>query len=192
VDRRPLAAPTHRGTPARHPAAAPAVPPDPRPRGRDHANANHYVVDIDIDDPIVDGSAWRLRVHGLVDRELDLGFLDVQREFTLVDEVSVLTCISNPVGGPLVGCSRWEGVPLGALLRRAGPKPGATGLAVRCADGYTAGIPLAAAEHPSALLAIAQNGRALAFTPSATATHVQSSGKIIDLPRRGQGEGRHL
>ena len=156
--RRPRTAALPHGTP-------PPRPPFPRIpglAGEITPTANHYVVDIDIDDPIVDGSAWRLRVHGLVDRELDLSFLDVQREFTLVDEVSALTCISNPVGGPLVGSSRWEGVPLGALLRRAGPKPGATGLAVRCADGYTAGIPLAATEHPSALLAIAQNGRALA------------------------------
>ena len=156
--RRPRTAALPHGTP-------PPRPPFPRIPGLADEitpTANHYVVDIDIDDPIVDGSAWRLRVHGLVDRELDLSFLDVQREFTLVDEVSALTCISNPVGGPLVGCSRWEGVPLGALLRRSGPKPGATGLAVRCADGYTAGIPLAATEHPSALLAIAQNGRALA------------------------------
>jgi DMSO/TMAO reductase YedYZ molybdopterin-dependent catalytic subunit len=146
-------------------ATAPRRAPFPRVAGlADEVTpvADHYVVDIDIDDPLVDGSAWRLRVHGLVDRQLELGFLDLQREFTLVDEVSVLTCISNEVGGPLVGCSRWEGVRLAALLRRAGPKPGATGLAVRCADGYSAGIPLAAAQHPSALLAIAQNGRALA------------------------------
>jgi DMSO/TMAO reductase YedYZ molybdopterin-dependent catalytic subunit len=61
-----------------------------------------------------------------------------------------------------VGCSRWEGVRLADLLRRAGPKPGVSGLVVRCADGYSAGIPLAAAQDPGSLVAIAQDGQALA------------------------------
>jgi DMSO/TMAO reductase YedYZ molybdopterin-dependent catalytic subunit len=142
----------------------PARAPFPRVAGLSQevtSVADHYVVDIDIDDPLVDASAWRLHVGGLVQRRLNLGFIDLQRAFPLVDEISVLTCISNPVGGPLVGCSRWEGVPLAALLRRAEPQPNATALLVRCADGYSAGIPLAAARHPSALLAIAQDGRSL-------------------------------
>ena len=125
------------------------------------AVADHYVVDIDINDPAVDGPSWRLRVGGLVDHPLTLGFADLQREFTLVEEIAALTCISNEVGGSLVGCSRWEGVPLAELLRRARPKPRATTLVVRCADGYSAGIPLAVATHPSALAAIAQDGQAL-------------------------------
>jgi DMSO/TMAO reductase YedYZ molybdopterin-dependent catalytic subunit len=156
--------PRRPGTGALPHAAVPARAPFPKIAGLSDeitGVADHYVVDIDIDDPLVDASGWRLQVRGLVQRPLDLGFLDLQREFQLVDEISVLTCISNPVGGPLVGCSRWEGVPLAALLRRADPKPSATALVVRCADGYTAGIPLAAARHPSALLAIAQDGRAL-------------------------------
>jgi DMSO/TMAO reductase YedYZ molybdopterin-dependent catalytic subunit len=123
--------------------------------------ADHYVVDIDINLPVIDGPSWRLAVGGLVDRPLERGFLELQREFTLVEEISVLTCISNTVGGPLVGNSRWEGVRLAELLRRAGPKPGATGVAVQCADGYSAGIPLAAALDPAALVAIAQDGEAL-------------------------------
>jgi DMSO/TMAO reductase YedYZ molybdopterin-dependent catalytic subunit len=121
----------------------------------------HYVVDIDINLPVIDGPSWRLGVGGLVDRPLEVGVLELQRDFPLVEEISVLTCISNAVGGPLVGNSRWEGVRLAELLRRVGPKPGATGLAVRCADGYSAGIPLAAARHPVALVAIAQDGEAL-------------------------------
>ena len=123
--------------------------------------ADHYIVDIDINDPVVDGPSWRLNLGGLVEQPLRLSFRDLQRDFSLVDEISVLTCISNEVGGPLVGSSRWEGVRLAELLARATPKPGASTLVVRCADGYSAGIPLAAARHPSALAAIAQDGEAL-------------------------------
>jgi DMSO/TMAO reductase YedYZ molybdopterin-dependent catalytic subunit len=35
---------------------------------------DHYVVDIDINDPVIDGHAWRLRVGGRVDRPLELGY----------------------------------------------------------------------------------------------------------------------
>lgn len=124
--------------------------------------ADHYVVDIDINDPMIDGPGWRLRVLGLVERPLELGFLDLQRQFTPVEDTSVLTCISNQVGGPLVGSSRWAGVRLAELLDRAGVRPSASALIVRCADGYSAGISLAAGRHPSALVAIAQDGQALA------------------------------
>jgi DMSO/TMAO reductase YedYZ molybdopterin-dependent catalytic subunit len=124
--------------------------------------ADHYVVDIDINDPVIDGPSWRLRVGGVVEHPLELSFLDLQRQFTLVEEIAALTCISNKVGGPLVGSSRWEGIRLGELLARARVRSGAHTVAVQCADGYSAGIPIAAAMHPSALVAIAQDGEALA------------------------------
>jgi DMSO/TMAO reductase YedYZ molybdopterin-dependent catalytic subunit len=110
---------------------------------------------------VVDWRSWRLAVGGLVQRPLALSFDELQRRFELVSEYAVLTCISNPIGGPLVGNSLWEGVPLGELLDVAGASPGAWGLAVSCADGYTAGIPLAAARHPGSLVAIAQDGQPL-------------------------------
>lgn len=142
-----------------------ARPPFPHIAGLTHeitSVVDHYVVDIDISDPVVDGPSWRLHVGGMVQRPLQLSFFDLQRDFPVTEDVSVLTCISNQVGGQLVGSSRWEGVHLPQLLARAGVKPGARTLVVRCADGYSAGIPLAAARHPSALVAIAQDGQALA------------------------------
>jgi DMSO/TMAO reductase YedYZ molybdopterin-dependent catalytic subunit len=125
------------------------------------AVADHYIVDIDIDRPILDAGSWRLRVDGLVNRPLTLGFDGLQQRFALTSEYAVLTCISNPVGGPLAGNSLWEGVRLAELLDAAGASSRAWGIAVNCADGYTAGIPLAAARHPSSLVAIAQDGQPL-------------------------------
>jgi DMSO/TMAO reductase YedYZ molybdopterin-dependent catalytic subunit len=123
--------------------------------------ADHYVVDIDVDPPVVDVGSWRLRVGGLVQLPLSLGFDALQRRFDLVSEYAVLTCVSNPVGGPLVGNSLWEGVRLRELLDAAGASGQAWGLAVSCVDGYTAGIPLAAARHAGSLVAIAQDGQPL-------------------------------
>jgi DMSO/TMAO reductase YedYZ molybdopterin-dependent catalytic subunit len=123
--------------------------------------ADHYVVDIDISDPVVDAGDWRLSVGGLVEQRLKLSFDELQRRFELTNEYSVLTCISNKVGGPLVGNSRWTGVRLRDVLAKAGVGSGAVGVAFRCADGYSVAIPLERARHPSVLLAIAQNGEPL-------------------------------
>jgi DMSO/TMAO reductase YedYZ molybdopterin-dependent catalytic subunit len=123
---------------------------------------DHYVVDIDISDPIVDAGSWRLRVFGLVDRPLSLGFDELQSRFRLAQEYAVLSCISNQVGGPLVGNSLWQGVRLRDLLAAVGPRANASEVVFRCVDGYSVGIPLGIAKDESALVAIAQNGEALA------------------------------
>jgi DMSO/TMAO reductase YedYZ molybdopterin-dependent catalytic subunit len=109
----------------------------------------------------VDAGNWRLSVEGLVEQPLELPFAELQRRFALVSSYSVLTCISNKVGGPLVGNSRWTGVRLRDVLAKAGVESGAVNVAFRCADGYSVGIPLDRARHPSVLLAIAQNGQPL-------------------------------
>src|SRR5919109_2325656 len=123
--------------------------------------ASHYVVDIDLNDPSLDTGDWRLTVDGLVERRLSLDFEGLQRRFPLVGEYSVLTCISNRVGGPLVGNSLWHGVRLRELLSAAEPRSRAREVVFECADGYSAAIPVEQAMQPSVLVAIAQNGRSL-------------------------------
>ena len=125
------------------------------------ATQDHYVVDIDLSDPVVEAGPWRLMIGGHVDEPLALSFQGLQSDFELVEEVSVLTCVSNPVGGPLVGNSAWTGIRLADVLRRAGLRAGAVDVVFRCADGYDVSIPVARALERTALLAIAQNGRPL-------------------------------
>jgi DMSO/TMAO reductase YedYZ molybdopterin-dependent catalytic subunit len=122
---------------------------------------DHYVVDIDLLDPVVEADDWRLRVRGLVETPLELSFTEIQRSFDLVEECSVLTCISNPVGGDLVGSSPWTGVRLGDILARAGLRADAVDVVFRCADGYTDSIPVEAALDPGVILAIAHGGEPL-------------------------------
>lgn len=125
--------------------------------------ADHYVVDMDLMDPVVEADPWILRIGGMVQRPMDLTFWTLQRDFTIVEEYSVLTCISNPVGGNLVGSSAWTGVRLGEVLSRAGIRDGAVDVVFRCADGYSDSIPVEAAFDPSVILAIGQNGRPLTW-----------------------------
>jgi DMSO/TMAO reductase YedYZ molybdopterin-dependent catalytic subunit len=122
---------------------------------------DHYVVDINLIQPSVEADSWTLRVHGRVDNELDLGFYDLQRRFEVVEEYSVLTCISNKVGGPLVGHSAWGGVRLGDVLDAAGVHSVAVDIVFRAADGYSDSIPLTVARNPAVMLAVSQNGEPL-------------------------------
>ena len=47
-----------------------------------------------------------------------------------------LSCISNPVGGDLIGTTRWTGVSLQRLLPSLALQVGATQLKMRAADGF--------------------------------------------------------
>jgi hypothetical protein len=122
---------------------------------------DHYVVDIDIFDPVVEAAEWSLEVTGEVERPLNLSFSQLQDRFDIAEEYSVLCCVSNEVGGNLIGHSRWGGVRLADVLEEAGVRPSAADVVFKAADGYSDSIPLAIARDPSVLLAVSQNGRAL-------------------------------
>ncbi len=124
--------------------------------------ADFYRVDTALAVPDVPVETWRLRVHGLVDRELDLSFDDLLAR-RLVERRITLTCVSNPVGGEYVGTATWIGVPVRDLLREAGVRPAADAVRSRSADGFTAGTPLSALRDDGrdALVAVAMNGEPL-------------------------------
>lgn len=123
--------------------------------------ADHYIVDINLVPPSVEADGWDLTVQGLVDEPLTLDFVSLQRRFEVVEEHSVLTCISNEVGGSLVGHSVWGGVRLRDVLEAAGPTAAAIDVIFRADDGYSDSIPLDVAMDPSTLIAVSQNGEPL-------------------------------
>jgi DMSO/TMAO reductase YedYZ molybdopterin-dependent catalytic subunit len=109
---------------------------------------------------VLDGDAWRLKIAGAVAerRTYSLDELQVMRT---VEEPVVLQCISNTVGGTLVGNARWTGVPLSSLLAAAKPHAAASAVVARAADGYTETIPLDGNARDAVLVALAMGGRAL-------------------------------
>ncbi len=123
--------------------------------------ADHYVVDVNLIKPSVDVDGWELRVFGEVDDELTLSFDELQRRFEVVEEYSVMTCISNEVGGNLIGTSLWGGVRLRDVLEEAGVQQDAVDLVLRAADGYSDSIPLDVALDEHVLIAVSQNGEPL-------------------------------
>src|SRR5262245_31031455 len=72
----------------------------------------------------MDAGSWRLRVGGLVERELELSYRQLLG-LGLVELDATLICVHDPVGGRRVGTARWLGVPVGDLLGLAGVRPGA-------------------------------------------------------------------
>jgi DMSO/TMAO reductase YedYZ molybdopterin-dependent catalytic subunit len=120
----------------------------------------HYVVSKNLFDPSVDEAGWRLRISGLVERPLELG-LDDLRAMPSVTRPSTLICVSNPVGGELIGTSEWTGVRLADLLEAAGPRAEARELVLRAADNYTDSFPLDAALREGTIVAYLQNGEPL-------------------------------
>ncbi len=125
-------------------------------------NADFYRVDTALTVPSVDPATWRLRVVGMVDTPLELTFDDLLGMG--LDEYSVtLTCVSNEVGGDLVGTAKWWGVPIRDVLRAAGPATGADMVLSRSVDGFTASTPLESLTDDGldAILAVAMNGELL-------------------------------
>ncbi|MCH6229974.1 molybdopterin-dependent oxidoreductase [Microbacterium sp. CFH 31415] len=125
-------------------------------------NADFYRVDTALTVPAIDPATWRLRVGGRVDEPVELSFDDLVAMG--LDEYSItLTCVSNEVGGDLLGTAKWLGVPVRDVLALAGPRAGADMVLSRSVDGFTASTPLEALtdEGRDAILAVGMNGEAL-------------------------------
>jgi DMSO/TMAO reductase YedYZ molybdopterin-dependent catalytic subunit len=127
-------------------------------------NADFYRVDTALTVPSIDPANWSLKISGMVEHDLTLSFQDLV-DIGVDEYVITLTCVSNEVGGELVGNARWLGVPIRSVLAKAGPKPGADMVLSRSIDGYTASTPLSAVTDAGldAIFAIGMNGEPLPF-----------------------------
>jgi DMSO/TMAO reductase YedYZ molybdopterin-dependent catalytic subunit len=105
-------------------------------------NDDFYRIDTALIVPNVDLPTWRLRIHGLVERETTLSFDELVALGTIEQYVTI-ACVSNEVGGNLVGNAKWTGVRLREVLGLAGVRPEATQVVGRAVDGWTAGMPTA-------------------------------------------------
>ena len=123
-------------------------------------NADFYQVSKNAFDPQVDPRSWRLSVSGLVENPLDLTY-DELREMPFVDQYATLACISNQVGGDLIGTALWRGVRLKDILNRSGLKPGVVDLVLRARDDYSDSVPLDRAMAEGTLLVYEMNGEPL-------------------------------
>ncbi len=114
------------------------------------ANRDFYRIDTAITVPQVPVDGWKLTIDGMVARPLELTFDQLIRR-ELVEADITLTCVSNEVGGKLMGTARWLGVRLVDLIEEAGIAGDADQIVGRSVDGYTCGFPTSVLDRRDAL-----------------------------------------
>ncbi|HEX6646644.1 MAG TPA: molybdopterin-dependent oxidoreductase [Nitrososphaeraceae archaeon] len=100
-----------------------------------------YRIDINPIIPEVDVNSWNLLIKGMVDTPLKLSYEEI-KSMSAIEEFVTLECISNKIGGDLIGTALWKGVRLKDILEKAKILPGVQYIVFRCSDGYDVGIPL--------------------------------------------------
>ncbi|MBF4562220.1 molybdopterin-dependent oxidoreductase [Microbacterium sp. VKM Ac-2870] len=124
-------------------------------------NADFYRIDTALAVPQIDPATWKLRIHGKVDNEVEISW-DELLALPLEESVTTLTCVSNEVGGDLIGTALWLGYPIRHLLARAGVQADADMVLSTSIDGFTAGTPLETlTDDRNAILAVGMNGEPL-------------------------------
>lgn len=108
--------------------------------------------------PIVD--KWSLTIKGMAANHYTLTY----KQITVLPAVTAtvgMMCISNPIGGGLIGNQTWKGVRLADLLKKAKPQAGVVDVMLTADDGYTDSIPLSKAMDPNVLLVWEMGGAPL-------------------------------
>jgi DMSO/TMAO reductase YedYZ molybdopterin-dependent catalytic subunit len=106
--------------------------------------------------PKINLENWRLSTKGLVEKELNLTFQELQalpqvqltKDFHCVTQWSIKAVV-------------WDGVAFRELARLTDVKPEAKWVMFHCADGYTAPVPLEDAMVQDSLIAFKINGKPL-------------------------------
>lgn len=120
-------------------------------------NSEFYKIDTAISVPTISIDTWRLRIDGMVanPREFTYQELTARPVFELDDTIA---CVSNEVGGYLVGNARWLGIRLDDLIKEMAPTSQADQIMGYSSDGFSAGFPLAALDGRDAMIAFGMNG----------------------------------
>jgi len=125
------------------------------------SNKDFYRIDTALRVPTIEPADWSLTLDGLVENPYELSYDEIL-EMDLVKKDVTLTCVSNEIGGPLVGNAVWSGVPLSEIISKSKPLPEAQQVMCHSVDGFTAGFPIENIfDGRTALLAVGMNGRPL-------------------------------
>jgi DMSO/TMAO reductase YedYZ molybdopterin-dependent catalytic subunit len=125
-------------------------------------NDRFYRIDTALLVPSLDTETWQLRIHGLVEHETTLTW-DQLISLPMFEQYCTISCVSNVVGGHLVGNTKWTGVRLREVLDMAKPTGQATQLVGRSVDDWTAGMPMSWVMDPARepMIAVEMDGQPL-------------------------------
>jgi DMSO/TMAO reductase YedYZ molybdopterin-dependent catalytic subunit len=125
-------------------------------------NDTFYRIDTALQVPTINVDTWRLQLIGMVDNPMELDFDQLLDRYEVVEADITMACVSNEVGGDLVGNARWQGVRLADVLADARVRDGADQLVGRAVDGFTTGSPLEVVlDGRASLIAVGMNGEQL-------------------------------
>lgn len=125
------------------------------------SGGDFYRIDTALTVPAIQPSSWKLRIHGMVDREVEITY-DQLISRKMSEGWVTLCCVSNPVGGNLISNAFFSGVPVRELLAEAGVHADADAVLQTSYDGWTCGTPIGAlTDDRLAILAVAMNGQPL-------------------------------
>jgi hypothetical protein len=99
----------------------------------------------------IPADSYILIVDGLVKNPLALS-LDDLKSYPAVEQFATLECISNPVGGDLIGTTLFQGVRLRDVLESAELEPSVVDIKFTSVDGYSESLHPEAALHPETIL----------------------------------------
>ena len=127
------------------------------------SQADLYYVSINNEalDPKIKEADWSLEVGGLVTTKKSFTLQTLKNNFALQTQEFTLACISNPIGGDLIGNCVWGGLRVKDLLQSVGIQAGAKFIQWEAADGFYESLPLGMALEQDVLLAYSINGEAL-------------------------------
>src|SRR5690606_28427012 len=136
------------------PNAGASVQPVPGTRPEYTPVEQHYRIDINARPPRIEAETWVLPINGMVDNPLELTLEDLKTRYEPVHRFVTLSCISNRVGGDLIGTTLWTGARLQDVLADAGVQPGARFLTIVSEDGFHESVPLDLIEQDDRIMLV--------------------------------------
>jgi DMSO/TMAO reductase YedYZ molybdopterin-dependent catalytic subunit len=137
-----------------------SVSPAPGTRPELTPAEDFYRIDINTRRPSIEEADWQLEVAGLFDNPRMLSLDDIKAYPTVTQPIT-LSCISNRVGGDLIGTSNWTGIRLRDLLEDLGIAPESKEVMIDAADGFFESVMTEDMMDPRTLLVYGMNDETL-------------------------------
>ena len=96
----------------------------------------HYRIDINAGRAPHFPDDWTLQLTGLVDEDVSLSLEDIRANYEPMDQLVTLSCISNSVGGSLIGTTRWTGTSMQNILADVPMMETASHIKITSRDGF--------------------------------------------------------
>jgi len=123
-------------------------------------NREFYRIDTAIVVPNIAAETWTLKIDGMAKNPREFTYQElINRPVFELDDT--IACVSNEVGGNLVGNARWLGIRLDDLIKEVVPTSSADQVMGYSSDGFAAGFPLAVLDGRDAMIAFGMNGHPL-------------------------------